>query len=213
TGAVPGTRRSTHHPPDRAAPVPAPGGRARVRAILPCAARVRRAGDRLPAPERRSRPARRLGRRHPDRLSRPPGRATPRGPRGRGPPPRPGTPAAAVRAERGGPRPGGRGARARDEPPDAPAPAARGGDDVSRGAHPGPPRLGAAPPGRRPAGRGRGGVPAGLRGPERLPAGLPAVVWALTAGRAPHLLRGWLSSATRNLSLATLVRHRDRCYL
>src|SRR5262249_51446288 len=99
-----------------------------------------------------------------------------------------------------------------DEPPDAPAPAARGGDDVSRGAHPAPPRLGAATPGRRPAGCGRGGVPAGLRGPERLPPGLPAVVWALTAGLSPRLRIGWLSSATRNLSLAPLVRHRGRRY-
>src|SRR5215831_12049643 len=155
---------------------------------------------------------RRLVPRNPDRLSRPPGRAAPRGPRGRGHPPRPGAPAAVGRAERWGPQPGGRGPRTRDEPPDAPVPVARGGDDVERGAHPAPPRPGAAPPGRRPAGRGRGGVPAGLRGPERLPPGLPAVGWALTAGLSPRLPIGWVSSATRNLSRATLVRHQGRRY-
>jgi hypothetical protein len=42
--------------------------------------------------------------------------------------------------------------------------------------------------------------------------GVVAVVWALTAGLSPRLRIGWLSSATRNLSLATLVRHRGRRY-
>ena len=72
--------------------------------------------------------------------------------------------------------------------------------------------LAPAPPARRPAGRGRGGVPAGRRGPERLPPGVSAVVEALPARLSPRRGIGRVSSATRTVSPATLVRPRGRRY-